>query len=267
MKNLTLTSRSFIYRAATAAIFAMVTMGAWAQDTTTATYRHGEKSYTTEVRNADVVYVAGHDLVLKQQDGKIEHLVVPDSDRFRIDGRNVSVHELTRGMKLTQTITTTTVPRYVTTIRTVKGKVFHVTPPSTIIVSLPDNSNQVLKVPADTKFKVNGREITAFELRNGMKIEATIVTDSSETVMSQSKKVTGIAPPPVVLPELGVLLIQFPAATPAVVAVQPVDVASAEPIAATLPKTGTLLPLAGLMGLLSIGGSLGLRLARGKATS
>ena len=29
MNNLTVTSRSFIYRAATAAIFAMVTMGAW----------------------------------------------------------------------------------------------------------------------------------------------------------------------------------------------------------------------------------------------
>jgi hypothetical protein len=266
MKNLTVTSRSFIYRAAAAAIVAMVTMGAWAQDTTTATYRHGEKSYTTEVRNAEVVYVAGHDLVLKQEDGKIEHLVVPDSDRFRIDGRNVSVHELTKGMKLTQTITTTTAPRYVSTIRTVKGKVFHVTPPSTIIVSLPDNSNQVLKVPADTKFKVNGREITAFELRNGMKIEATIVTDSTETVMAQEKRVTGIAPPPVALPELGVLLIQLPAPR-IVVTTPPVTVASAEPIAATLPKTGTLLPLAGLMGLLSIGGSLGLRLVRGKATN
>ncbi len=267
MKNLTVTSRSFIYRAATAAIFAMVTMGAWAQDTTTATYRHGEKSYATEVRNAEVVYVAGHDLVLKQEDGKIEHLVVPDSDRFKIAGRNVSVHGLTKGMTLTQTITTTTAPRYVTTIRTVKGKVWHVNRPSTIIVSLPDNSNQVLKVPSDTKFTVNGKEMTAFELRKGMKIEATIVTDSSETVMSQEKRVVGIAPPPAVLPELGVLLIQFPATTPAVAAAQSVDVASAEPLAARLPKTGTELPLLGLMGLLSLGGSLGLKLARRKATN
>ena len=122
---------------------------------------------------------------------------------------------------------------------------FHVTPPSTIIVSLPDNSNQVLKVPADTKFKVNGREVTAFELRKGMKIEATIVTDSSETVMSQSKKVTGIAPPPAVLPEFGVLLIQFPAATLAVAPVQPVEVASAEPIAATLPRQARCFPWRG----------------------
>jgi hypothetical protein len=266
MKNLNGSSRSFIYRAATAAIFAMVTMGAWAQDTTTATYRHGEKSYNTEVGNAEVVYVAGHDLVLKQEDGKIEHLVVPDSDRFNIAGRNVSVHGLTKGMKLTQTITTTMAPRYVTTIRTVKGKVWHVNPPSTIIVSLPDNSNQVLKVPNDTKFTVNGKEITAFEVKKGMKIEATIVTDSTETVMAKEKSVTGIAPPPVVLPELGVLLIQFPA-PPAVVAAPPVTVASAEPLPASLPKTGTLLPLVGLMGLLSIGGSLGLRLARGKATN
>jgi hypothetical protein len=266
MKKLTGSSRLFIYRAAAAAIFAMVTMGAMAQDITTTSYKHGEKSYNTEVRNAEVIYVAGHDLVLKQADGKIEHLVVPDSDRFRIDGRNVSVHKLTKGMKLTQTITTTTAPRYVTTIRTVKGKVWQVHPPYTIIVSLPDNTNQVLKVPGDTKFNVNGKQITAFELKKGMKIEATIVTDSTETVMSQEKKVTGIAPPPVALPELGVLLIQLPAPR-IVVATPPVTVASAEPLADTLPKTGSLLPLAGLMGLLSIGGSLGLRLARGKATN
>ncbi|MEI9968246.1 MAG: hypothetical protein WDM87_06325 [Terracidiphilus sp.] len=99
-----------------------------------------------------------------------------------------------------------------------------------------------------------------------MKIEATIVTDSIETVVAHEKRVTGIAPPPVVLPELGVLLIQYPATTPAVAAAQPVEVASAEPLADSLPETGTAIPLLGLMGLLSIGGSLGLRLARGKAT-
>ena len=42
--------------------------------------QHGEKSFDTQVRNAEVVYVEGNDLVLKMENGKIEHLVVPDSD-------------------------------------------------------------------------------------------------------------------------------------------------------------------------------------------
>ena len=37
------------------------------------------QSYETQVRNAEVVYVEGNDLVLKLDTGKIEHLVVPDS--------------------------------------------------------------------------------------------------------------------------------------------------------------------------------------------
>jgi LPXTG-motif cell wall-anchored protein len=238
-------------------------MGAWAQDTTTTTIRHGVPSYNTDVRNAQVVYVEGNDLVLKLENGKVEHLIVPDSDKFTIDGKDVSVSELKPGTKLTQTITTTTAPRYVTSVRTLKGTVWHVNAPSRVIVSLPDHTNQVYSVPQHAKFFVNGKQRTVFDLRKGMSFEATIVSDSTETVYEQAKSVTGTAPVPATVPLLGVLLFQRPA--PAIEPVaQPVEVAAEEQPANSLPKTGSALPLMGLLGVSAFAGSFGLRLIRRK---
>jgi hypothetical protein len=263
MINLNVTPRIFIHRAATVAILAMVSMGAWAQDTTTTTIRHGEKSYDTEVRNAEVVYVEGNDLVLKLENGKVEHLVVPDSDKFRISGQDVSVHELTAGTKLTQKITTATAPRYVTTVRTLKGRVWHVSAPHSVIVALPDHTHKTFEVPKNAKFTVNGKEMTVFDLKKGMTFEATVVTDDSETVVERNKASSGFAATPTVLPEVGVLLIQWPTPT---VTDQPITVASAEPLPEALPRTGTVLPLVGLLGTLFLAGSFGLKAVRKKIT-
>jgi hypothetical protein len=52
-----------------------------------------------------VVYVSGNDLVVKLEDGRVEHMVVPDSDKFHIDGRQVSGYDLKLGTKLTETMT------------------------------------------------------------------------------------------------------------------------------------------------------------------
>jgi hypothetical protein len=266
MINQVATSRLFIGRAASIAILAMVSLGAWAQDTTTSTTRHRERSYNIEVKNAEVVYVEGNDLVLKFANGKVEHLVVPDSDKFKIDGKYLSVHDLMAGTRLTQTITTTTAPRDVTTVRTLKGKVWHVNAPNSVIVTLPDHTNQRFEIPKNAKFFVNGQEKTAFDLRKGMTFTATIVTDGGETVVSQTKNVTGYVPLPKFMPRASVLLFHGPgyAVAPAVA---PVETASAEPPAETLPKTGTMLPLMGLLGGLSLAGSFGLRATRKKVTN
>jgi hypothetical protein len=256
----------FIGRVASVAILAMVSIGAWAQDTTTTTIRHGEKSYDTEVRNAEVVYVEGNDLVLKLESGKVEHLVVPDSDTFKIDGKNVSVHELSAGTKLTQKITTTTAPHYVTTVRNLKGKVWHVSAPHSVIVTLPDHTNHRFEIPKNAKFLVNGQEKSVFDLRKGMIFEATVVTDDSQTVVSREKDVSGIGPAPTIIPEVGALLIDWPT-QPAAVSAAPVEMASAETPAETLPKTGSVLPLLGLVGGLSLAGSFGLKAARKKITN
>jgi hypothetical protein len=263
MSSLNRTSR-WMGRIAATFAFATVAFGIFpsqvhAQDTTTTTVRHGETSYDTEVRNAEVVYVEGHDLVLKLQDGQVEHLVVPESDTFTVNGSDVSVHELVPGTKLTQTITTSTSPRYVTSIRTLQGTVWHVNAPaSTVILTLPEGKNQSYTIPSHAKITVGGKKKTVFDLRKGMKLQATIVTDDEHTVIERSKTVVGQLPAPPATPrEMGVLLILEPASQAA-----PTLVASNEEPASTLPKTGTFLPLAGLLGTLAVAGSFGMGAVR-----
>jgi hypothetical protein len=58
--------------------------------------QRGPSEYDTSVRNTEVVYVSGNGLVIKLEDGRVEHMVVPDSDKFHIDGRELSVFDLKR---------------------------------------------------------------------------------------------------------------------------------------------------------------------------
>jgi hypothetical protein len=251
-------SRKLALHAFSAVALTLVSAGAWAQDTTTTSIRHGDPSLQTAVKNAEIVYVEGNDLVLKLENGKVEHLVVPSSEKFKIDGREGTVQDLKPGTKLTQTVTTTTTPRYVNTVRTLKGKVWHVNAPGSVIVRLPDNTHQLYKVPSHAKFTINGQEKTVFELKKGMQFEATIVTDEPQTVVAQTKESVGRAPSPVTPPLLGVLLIQkAPESMPEEVASN-VTTEHVE----TLPNTGSSLPLVGLLGMLSVASSLGLGTVR-----
>src|SRR6266850_5962018 len=78
----------------------------------------------TEIRSGEVVYVSGKQVVVKLDDGQVKMFDVPESARFTVDGREVTVHELKPGTRLTRTIETTSTPRTVTTVRTVRGKVW-----------------------------------------------------------------------------------------------------------------------------------------------
>jgi sortase A len=251
---------TFMNMGAGAIVLVLVTLGtAAAQDSKVTTITHGQPSFDTQVKNAEIVYVEGNDLVLKLESGRVEHLVVPDSDRFTVDGKQVSVHELVPGTKLTQTIITTTTPRYVNSVRTIEGKVWHANAPKSLILTLPDNKNQVFNVPNDAKFTIDGKEKTVFDLKKGMKIKATIVTDEEHTIVESNKVAFGQAPQITMPRATGVLLFLTPS--------QPqVTLASAEQPADMLPETGSPLPLVGLMGALGIAMALGLRAVRGTRT-
>jgi hypothetical protein len=188
-------------------VCALFAVAACAQDTSVTTVQHGPSSFETQVRNAEVVYVGGNNLVLKLEGGGVEHLIVPDSDKFHVDGREVTVYDLKPGTKLTETIATTTTPRYVNTVRTIEGAVWHVNPPGTVILTLPDNTQMTYAVPSHAKFTVDGQERTVFDLRKGMKFQATIVTDEPESVVEYAKVTTGKAPPSPETPQqVGTLL-------------------------------------------------------------
>jgi hypothetical protein len=265
MKNLNVIAHVAFRYVTLALALAMPSAGAWAQDSTTKSVKHGTPSLSAEVRNAEIVYVQGNNLVLRLENGRVEHLVVPDSDRFIVSGKEVSVYDLKPGTKLTQTITTTTTPRYVNTVRTIKGKIWHTTPTGRVIVTLPDGTNQVYQVPNHAKVVVNGKQVASSALRKGMLFEATIVTDSPEIVHERTKLAVGEEPAPATPQLVGFLVVQQPQ-LPAAPTAAPVEVASAEELAPTLPKTATLQPLAGVLGVLGVAAAVGLGVVRKRFT-
>lgn len=223
------------------------------QDTTTSNTQTGQAAVTTEVKSATVVYVSGNDLIVKADDGTVKHFVVPDDRKITVDGKDLTVHDLKPGMRLTRTITTTTTPKTVQTVRTIRGKVWYVSPPNTLILSLPTGNKQY-KVPDGAMFNVGGQQQSIFHIKKGMVISATIIKDSPETYVSSARTVSGVAPipppAPPTPPVVGVLLIEEPHAP----APAPEQVAQA-----TLPRTGSPIPLIGFLSLLSLAVSAGLR--------
>jgi len=232
-----------------------------AQVQTQTTTTKGEVAKQVTVDRAEVVLVEGNDLVLKMEDGSIRHIPnVPERDKIDVDGKQLGIHDLKPGMKLQHTLTITTTPQVVTTVQTVSGTIFHVTPPNSLILILEDGTTQTFKIPKDQKFNVNGQMLGAFALRKGMKLTATKIVESPETVVTSHKKVTGTLPPPPPAPPADVpILVAMETPTPA-----PTTSAEAPSAAAPakLPKTGSDLPLVGLLGLLCISASLGVKFLR-----
>jgi hypothetical protein len=126
---------------------------------------------------------------------------------------------------------------------------------------LEDGTNQQFTIPNGQKFNVDGQMVDAFELKKGMKISATKITEVPETVVAQEKKVTGKMPPPPPAPpaDLPVLVV---VAVPTAAAPASEQQAAAEPAATRLPKTASPMPLVGLLGLISLSLSLGLKIFR-----
>jgi hypothetical protein len=99
-----------------------------------------------------------------------------------------------------------------------KGKVFGITPPDGITLSLAEGTKDLV-VPSGTTFMVDGKKLTVAELKPGMMVEATIVTAAADGTSATS------APP-----MTGALLVAHAAG------------------AEDLPAAGTKLPLYGALG-------------------
>jgi len=228
-----------------------------AQVKTTTKTTSGAATVDNHVESGEVVAVSGNDLVVKMSDGTLRHVAnVPESARVTVDGQELGIHQLKPGMKLQRTITTTTTPKTITTVQSVTGKVWYVSPPNSVILTLADGKNQSFKIPKGQKFNVNGQMTDAWGLRKGMTISATKIVEVPVTDVAQTRTVTGEMPPPPPPP---------PADVPILVVeevVIPVQVAQAAPAPAALPHTGSQLPLIGLLGFLSLASSFGLRAAR-----
>ena len=225
-----------------------------AQVKSTETAEHGSPSKQVNIERGEVMYVSGNDVVIKMEDGSLRDFFdVPDSSTITVDGKQLNVHQLKPGMKVEKQTITTSTPRIITKVETVTGKVWHVSPPSSVILRLEDGTHQAFKIPKGQKFTIDGQETDAFALKKGMNISAQRITEVPETVVTQEVRRTGTMPPPPPAPkqDVPVLIVRAPAEAPIqTAAAQP---APAEPAPTRLPKTASLLPLLGLLGMLCCG--------------
>jgi len=213
---------------------------------------------TTHVQNAEVIHISGHEVVVELENGKFELLNLGQDFRFQVDGKDLGVHELTPGTKLSQEIHTITTPQEVTTLRTVEGKVWHVNGPH-LILSFPEGENKAYTVPDGIVFHINGEDKTVFDLRKGMNISATLLTVAPLQSVTMHPVVTGQAPARPNVTFEGPMLIEREREAPALTA------SVEEPGPQELPKTASLVPLAGMLGFLSLALGTGLRIIRGNA--
>lgn len=224
-----------------------------AQVKSSETVVQGSATKQVKIERGEIVYVSGNDLVVKMENGSMRNFSdVPESATITVEHKQLNVHQLKPGMKVEKQTVTTSTPRTITKVETVTGKVWHVSVPNSVILTLEDGTNQAFKIPSGQKFTINGEATDAFGLKKGMVVSAQRITEVPETVVTQEVKRTGTMPPPppALKPDVPILIATGPA-TPA-----PVEEANAEPVPKTLPKTASNLPLVGLLGALCCGISL-----------
>jgi RNase P/RNase MRP subunit p29 len=216
----------------------------------------GRTTMQVELERGEVVLVDGNDLVVKMEDGTIRHFPnVSESATATVDGKRLGIHDLKPGMKLQRSIITASTPQTITTVQTVTGKVWHVSPPTSVILTLEDGTNQSFKIPNGQKFTIDGQQVDAFGLRKGMVVTATKIVEVPETLVTQKKYVSGSMPTPPPPPADAPMLIATTEAT-----ASPAETTPA--VAKMLPKTGSRLPLVGLLGLLLVSASFGVKVLR-----
>jgi hypothetical protein len=177
-------------------LFLVFAVSMMAQVQTETTTTAGAATKQVSVARGEVLYASGNHLIIKMEDGTIEDFTVPESAKAVVGGREIGIHDVKVGMKLEKTVTTTTTPKLITKVETVTGTVFHVVPPTSVILTMPNNQNQQFKIPDGQKFNVDGQMVDAFGLRKGMKVSATRVTEVPETHVTREQMVTGKMPPP-----------------------------------------------------------------------
>jgi len=247
-------------------ILALVAVTAVAQTTSTSKQVTGTQTSTTKL-NATVVVNDNGTIVAKMANGELKTFNPPAHLMVTVDGQAIPARELKVGTVVSGTTITTTKSVLERTVTVNSGTVWFVSG-TTVIVTMADGKNKMFKVNSDYKFTVDGQQTDVFSLRKGMRVSGEKIVEEPLTEIAANSTFTGIAPKP--KPVVAAAPPPRPAPKPAPA---PVHVAAAvptpaptpepapvqEPAPAKLPKTGSFLPLAGLLGMLFTSTGLGLR--------
>jgi archaellum component FlaF (FlaF/FlaG flagellin family) len=125
-----------------------------------------------------VVVVESNHLVVRRSSGTLQALEIPEDFRFHMNGSAVSVHELKPQMVVAETVTVVSRPVTVKTVHIENATVWH-TNGEYVIFSETNGQLKKYRIPAWARINVDGANLTVFDLRKGMKINATIIAEES----------------------------------------------------------------------------------------
>jgi hypothetical protein len=202
-----------------------------------------------EIRQGTVVHAGENFLVVKLADGTIKGFEIPTGFMFDQGGTQVPLSALQPGQVITATIISATAPIMEKVEEVKEGTVVRVVNRN-LLVQMADGTYKKFEVPKGFRFDVDGKKLAVAELRPGMKISATIVSEKEVGTVSAAEIQAEVSKPK-----------PAPAAAPAAAP------APAPAPAAKLPKTAGPLPLIGLLGLLSLGFGAGLSALRRREES
>jgi len=220
-------------------------------------------STSTQTKQFQIISVDGNNLVVRGAEGTRE-ITVPEDFKLTVNGKPMSVSELKPGMRGTATITTTTTTKPVTVTEVRNGTVVQRSG-NHILVRTDQGFRNFTQRDVDQRNATiyrDGRPIDISRLQTGDRLTATIVTEKPPEVMT-STQVDAILTPE----EKAVVAKAAPAKKPAAAApANGPEAAAAAPTSGTapaataaptaarrLPKTGSSMPLIGLVGLMFCG--------------
>ena len=187
MRTICRTWRLFVIGAGALSLAA----GAAAQATQTKeTVAGGPAKVKTVQVKGEVVAVGSNWLIARNHAGEYRIYDVPAARKAIVDGVPTTLSQLKVGTMLTSTATTTETPLINRTTTITQGTVFWASPKS-VIVTLEGGVNKQYEVPSGFMFDVEGKKLSAMELRPGMKLTATKIVEEPTSVITKDVVVTG----------------------------------------------------------------------------
>ncbi len=163
LNSLSRTRRIFVVGAAA---LCLATSAAAQATQTKETVAAGPASVKTIQVQGELVAKGSNWLIAKDPAGYYRLYNVQPGRKAIIDGVSKTLDQLQIGTMLTSTATTTETPLVNRTTTITKGTVFWASPKS-VIVSFESGDNKQYNVPDDFKFDVDGKKLSAMELKPG----------------------------------------------------------------------------------------------------
>ena len=194
--------RHLSHRVATLVLLAAPAILAQQTTTTSSTPRGVQKDVTID--SAQVVYVSGDDVVLRNSDGSLRFLGLAPDEKISVNGTPTAARDLRPGTQITQVHVKSVQTSTIDNVTQIDGTVQRVIPPNTVILRLGDGTLNTYTVPPHATISVDGKDLRTADLRQGMRVSATAVQTHTQHSQTHQTNTSGSVSTP---PQSGVLLI------------------------------------------------------------